>query len=142
MKIIRRLSERNLFVLALFWTIAITVASLISVGEMPKVDLPGNDKTIHFLFYFVLTLLWYVALERKYKNRLLKFLIVGASIIYGIIIEILQGVLTQNRQADVYDALTEGKADAALAASLFHYKELEIADLKDYLAGRGVPVRR
>ena len=41
-----------------------------------------------------------------------------------------------------YDALTEGKADAALAASLFHYKELEIADLKDYLAGRGVPVRR
>ena len=28
------------------------------------------------------------------------------------------------------------------AASLFHYKELEIADLKDYLAGRGVPVRR
>lgn len=105
MKIIRRLSERNLFVLALLWTIAITVASLISVGEMPKVDLPGNDKTIHFLFYFVLTLLWYVALERKYKNRLLKFLIVGASIIYGIIIEILQGVLTQNRQADVYDAL-------------------------------------
>ena len=41
-----------------------------------------------------------------------------------------------------YDALTEGKADAALAASLFHYKELEIADLKDYLADRGVPVRR
>ncbi len=40
-----------------------------------------------------------------------------------------------------YDALTEGKADAALAASLFHYKELEIMDLKRYLAGRGVPVR-
>lgn len=41
-----------------------------------------------------------------------------------------------------YDALTEGKADAALAASLFHYKELEICDLKSYLAGRGVSVRR
>lgn len=41
-----------------------------------------------------------------------------------------------------YDALTQAKADAALAASLFHYKELEICDLKDYLAGRGVPVRR
>jgi cyclase len=41
-----------------------------------------------------------------------------------------------------YDALTEGKADAALAASLFHYKELEIMDLKNYLASRGVPVRR
>ena len=42
---------------------------------------------------------------------------------------------------DFYDVLTEGGADAALAASLFHYKELEIGDLKEYLAGRGVPVR-
>lgn len=41
-----------------------------------------------------------------------------------------------------YDALTEGHADAALAASLFHYKELEIMDLKNYLAERGVSVRR
>ena len=40
-----------------------------------------------------------------------------------------------------YDALTEGKADAALAASLFHYKELEIREVKDYLAERNVPVR-
>lgn len=40
-----------------------------------------------------------------------------------------------------YDALTEGKADAALAASLFHYKELKIRTLKEYLAGRGIPVR-
>lgn len=40
-----------------------------------------------------------------------------------------------------YDALTEGKADAALAASLFHYKELEINDLKNYLNEKGVPVR-
>ncbi|MBR3810927.1 MAG: imidazole glycerol phosphate synthase subunit HisF [Agathobacter sp.] len=41
-----------------------------------------------------------------------------------------------------YDALTEGCADAALAASLFHFKELEIMDLKGYLAQRGVSVRR
>lgn len=40
-----------------------------------------------------------------------------------------------------YDALTEGKADAALAASLFHYKELEITEVKEYLRGRGVSVR-
>ncbi len=40
-----------------------------------------------------------------------------------------------------YDALTKGKADAALAASLFHYKELEIVDLKNYLQEKGVPVR-
>ena len=40
-----------------------------------------------------------------------------------------------------YQALAEGKAQAALAASLFHYRELEIAYVKEYLRGRGVSVR-
>lgn len=40
-----------------------------------------------------------------------------------------------------YEALTMGGADAALAASLFHYKELEISEVKEYLAKRDVPVR-
>ena len=40
-----------------------------------------------------------------------------------------------------YDALTTGKADAALAATLFHYNELRVGDLKDYLFERNVPVR-
>ena len=41
----------------------------------------------------------------------------------------------------IYDALTDGKADAALAASLFHFKELEIMDLKKYLKEKDVAVR-
>ena len=40
-----------------------------------------------------------------------------------------------------YEALTEGKAEAALAASLFHFRELEIWDVKQYLRDRGVSVR-
>ena len=40
-----------------------------------------------------------------------------------------------------YEALTEGEADAALAASLFHYKELEIKEVKQYLRNRGISVR-
>lgn len=40
-----------------------------------------------------------------------------------------------------YEALTRGSADAALAASLFHYKELEIKEVKEYLNKRGVSVR-
>ncbi len=39
------------------------------------------------------------------------------------------------------DALTEGKADAVLAASLFHFNELEIIELKNYLSDRGISVR-
>lgn len=40
-----------------------------------------------------------------------------------------------------YDAFTEGKADAALVASLFHFKELEVKEVKEYLRDKGVSVR-
>ena len=40
-----------------------------------------------------------------------------------------------------YDALTLGKADAVLAASLFHYKEMEIKNLKQYLKNKNIPIR-
>ena len=43
---------------------------------------------------------------------------------------------------DFYDVFTEGKADAALAASLFHFGVLRPDELKEYLFGRGIPVRR
>jgi len=39
------------------------------------------------------------------------------------------------------EALTSGKADAALAASLFHFRELSIRDVKEYLQGKRIPVR-
>ncbi|MBR3533917.1 MAG: imidazole glycerol phosphate synthase subunit HisF [Clostridiales bacterium] len=43
---------------------------------------------------------------------------------------------------DFYDGIVEGKADAVLAASLFHFGEIKISDLKTYLEGRGIPVRK
>ncbi len=43
--------------------------------------------------------------------------------------------------AHFYDALTGGGADAALAASLFHYRQVSVGEVKAYLAERGVPVR-
>lgn len=42
---------------------------------------------------------------------------------------------------DLYEALSKGKADAVLAASIFHYGTYSIADVKKYLHGRGMPVR-
>ena len=41
-----------------------------------------------------------------------------------------------------YEALTTGKASAVLAASLFHFRELSVTQVKDYLAEKGLPVRR
>jgi imidazole glycerol-phosphate synthase subunit HisF len=42
---------------------------------------------------------------------------------------------------DLYQALTIGKADAVLAASIFHYAKYTVRETKDYLAGKGIPVR-
>jgi cyclase len=39
------------------------------------------------------------------------------------------------------DVFTEGKADAGLAASIFHYKEIAIPDLKSYLRMKGITIR-
>jgi cyclase len=43
--------------------------------------------------------------------------------------------------AHLYDALVEGKADAVLAASIFHFGTYSIQEVKRYLAGRGLPMR-
>ena len=52
-------------------------------------------------------------------------------------------ILSLNNDISFFDleALTEGGADAALAASLFHYKELEIKEVKEYLRNEGISVR-
>lgn len=44
-------------------------------------------------------------------------------------------------EAHFLDVFTKGRADAALAASIFHYKEIAIPDLKQYLAQKGIPIR-
>ena len=41
----------------------------------------------------------------------------------------------------LYDVLTEGKADAALVASMLHYNEYTVSQIKTYLAGRGLKIR-
>jgi cyclase len=46
------------------------------------------------------------------------------------------------RLEHIYDGLTQGRADAALAASIFHYQEYTIRDCKAFLAKRGVRVRK
>lgn len=44
-------------------------------------------------------------------------------------------------EAHFLEVFTKGKADAALAASIFHYKKIAIPDLKEYLFNKGIPIR-
>jgi len=101
-KIIKHLSERNYLYLAVIWAVLIAVLSLVSLNSISKeINISSNDKFFHFVFYAILTVLL-LLYKRKTKYNLLIILFV---IIYGIIIEILQALLTTNREADIYDAI-------------------------------------
>lgn len=105
MKITQLLSERKFVLFAVFWTILITTLSLITIEKAPSfvLQLPFKDKVVHFLFYFVFVVLWSFALKQRTSNFRIKILI--AAFFYGIIIEVLQYAVTENRTADFYDVL-------------------------------------
>jgi len=104
-KIIKHLSERNYLYLAITWAVLITIASLVSLNGIPKGYVSGNDKVVHFIFYAVFVVLLSLAKSKSCFKKKHDLLIILFVIIYGIVIEILQGVLTKNREADIYDAI-------------------------------------
>lgn len=122
MKIIKPLSEHNFLLLAIAWTVFITVASLVSFNSVPKVKVIGSDKVVHFLFYLVFVLLWSLTKKQSEFKATQGLKIVFIAIVYGIVIEILQGVLTQTRQADFYDALANSLGAIVGFVSLYCVK--------------------
>ena len=100
------LERRLYFFIAISLTIGITIGSLISVKnviEIPPVKF--FDKFLHTSAYFMLTLSWLFAYKKSLKLKKKGILILITVFIYGIIIEVLQGVLTTYRQADYFDML-------------------------------------
>lgn len=91
------------FYVAVLLTTAITVGSLISLKNGLGIGLQISDKILHASGYCLLTISWLLAFRPK--TYLWKSLILAALavFIYGIIIEILQGLFNYNRQADIYD---------------------------------------
>ena len=95
-----------LLILALFWTISITVACLVSMTDVPNITVDQADKIVHLGFYTVFSILWFLYLRTAIKDTKKLFLSVFLlSVSFGILIEICQSVFTENRQADVRDAI-------------------------------------
>ncbi|MCM4173565.1 hypothetical protein DHD32_18980 [Arenibacter sp. TNZ] len=93
------------------WVVFVTLLSLVSFKEehIPSIDIPHLDKLVHFTFYFGFTVLGCLSF-REFNRRnvslgkvLLK--IITYAVVYGIIIEVLQGVATINRDPDLLDVL-------------------------------------
>lgn len=101
---IKKLLEGNALLLAIVITVAIAMTSL---SIMPKMDLgfkiKSSDKYLHAIAYFTLSLTWLFAFREKIKKNNIKIALLIALAFYGIIIEVLQGGITNYRTSDVYD---------------------------------------
>ncbi len=116
---IKNLLERNALWLAVLATLGVAILSL---GAVPKLniglDLKSSDKYLHFIAYFSLCLLWFFALRDRLHRYIFRILIPLGLILYGIILEGMQGGLTTYRTADIYDAIanTAGVIGAMILA--------------------------
>ena len=115
---------RNYFIyIALFLTVLITVGSLISLRNVSVVHVSNSDKFVHVVAYFLLTVSWLLSAGNKIKYLWHVIAIVFLVFVYGIIIEVLQGAITNVRQADIYDVLAN--STGILAALIIFLKVLQ-----------------
>jgi VanZ family protein len=94
-------------------------------GEVP--DGQFTDKYVHLTFYFIFTVLWYLALRLKYivsgfKIRLSIFLM---AVVFGVLIELAQEFFTTDRSADVNDALANSTGSALAVLVLWLIAKLK-----------------
>ena len=93
--------------MAVFYSLALATVSLIQLKGLPNVGVSFGDKIFHFLAYSVLAFLWFNTLFFYFKVGITKAIVYSAlpSVVFGIILEALQGSVTVYRSSDVCDAI-------------------------------------
>lgn len=121
------LKKAALFI-AVTYSIALVVVSLINLSEMPKVNLNYGDKIFHFLAYGLLCLLWSIVFSLQNPQSLNKAIIKAIIIatIFGILLEVLQGTLTAHRSLDVYDAIANSLGAITVGSLLWVKAKLQV----------------
>ncbi len=107
--------------LAVLWTLTIIVLCLESTADLPKIKISSFDKIAHTIIHLVFTFLWFMSfknLKIEFKKAALSAFLF--SIFFGIMIEILQQILTTTRQADILDVLAN-ITGGFLAVCLVYY---------------------
>lgn len=121
MKLLLAVNRWSLPIL-LVYLISLTIGSLGNVSAVPSLGFSFDDKIYHFLAYAVLTaLLFNYLLTINLKSKI----VISAvfAIIYGIIIEALQAILTDFRTPDYYDALANMLGALVVMILLFSLKD-------------------
>jgi len=92
--------------LLVFWLIGVTILSLVKLGKISAITVENSDKYVHFIFYFITAFLFYMTLKsfsvHFFKRIALSFVF---SVAYGIVIEVLQEVLTTSRHFEWGDII-------------------------------------
>jgi VanZ family protein len=96
----------NRIFIAVGITLIITFLSLFRVSPvMPKLNLNHADKYQHAVAYFVVTLSWIWSFQTRNNNKSMQLWILLAVFLFGVLMEVLQEVMTNYRTADVFDVL-------------------------------------
>jgi VanZ family protein len=101
------LNKKKIFIFAITWTVFITYLSLATINSSlgSTLQIPHKDKIVHFIFYFGFVLLWTISFNAiPYKTKIGLFILLIA-IVYGIVMEIFQGLLTIDRTPDGNDVI-------------------------------------
>ena len=126
LKPIKSLLENNAIYIAVFITISILFGSLVKSEFIVVESISVSDKTYHLIAYFLLMLSWLYAFFKKEKfQEHVKYIILGC-FIFGIMIEILQGIITSYRTASYLDILAN-TIGVLLAVVIFHVFEKKIS---------------
>lgn len=101
------LNHKTYFVIAILWTCFVTTLSLITISSEngKSIVFDFNDKYVHFAFYLVFVIVWFWFLIKTKFAKNAKNIALISAILYGIIMEICQGVFTTTRTPDVYDVV-------------------------------------
>lgn len=100
-------------VFPLTWTIGIVIGSAISGNTLDQVSIlkiPYIDKIIHFIWYYVLYLLWYSFIlnqNPKYINLYYRFILIACIICFGLLIELIQPFIFIKRSAEFKDFIAD-----------------------------------
>ena len=103
---IKKLLEHNILTLAIIATLIVAILSLTAI---PKINLgleiKSGDKFLHVLAYFTLSTVWLLALRNKLNNLSSRLLLIFSLVFYGIVLELLQGGITNYRTRDFFDVV-------------------------------------
>jgi VanZ family protein len=122
------LKKNFIYALSIFYTIALTILSLIPLKDLPNLNTGFDDKIGHFLFYAILCMTWFLSFHSLKIKRSL-FAATAFSILFGLIIELLQGEVSYYRTTDVYDFLANTLGTLTMATLIQLKKEVIIKKL-------------